>query len=79
MSLPPQMGGLGGQLPPIRVPGHPLAELIQEMTSPPALWMNVAGEGGSISVAGNALVIRQSPSVHHEIVELMNMLLSVKQ
>lgn len=54
-----------------------LIDVIQNMTSPPALWTEIDGEGGGISVAGDCLVIMQTPHVHQQIVRLLNQLNAV--
>ena len=55
-------------------PAGQLIEVIRIMTSPPLLWVNDGGEGGTISLFGNSLVIRQTPAGHKQIVRLLNLL-----
>ncbi|MCR9197270.1 MAG: hypothetical protein NXI04_01375 [Planctomycetaceae bacterium] len=51
-----------------------LTDTIQAMTWPPALWINIDGDGGNIRLAGDSLVIMQSYHVHQQIVRLLNQL-----
>ncbi len=53
---------------------YTLAELVQEMTSPPCRWLASAGEGGAIKIVGRSLVVRQTQAGHREIVRLLNLL-----
>lgn len=53
---------------------YTLAELVQEMTTPPCRWMLSDGEGGAIKIAGRSLVVRQTQAGHREIVRLLNLL-----
>lgn len=48
--------------------------LIQEQTSPPAKWFDTDGEGGKISILGQYLVIRQTPSGHRQVDNTLNQL-----
>jgi len=41
-----------------------MLDLIQEQTSPPAKWLEVDGEGGTISVYGQYAMIRQTYATH---------------
>ena len=50
-----------------------IVTLVQKMTSPPALWDD-SETGGTISLFGEHLIVRQSPPVHREIVRLLNVL-----
>jgi len=51
-----------------------LEALIIEMTTPPARWNSVHGEGGAIRLIGQSLVVQQTASVHGQIVDLLNKL-----
>ena len=53
---------------------YTLAELVQEMTTPPCRWMLSDGEGGAIKIVGRSLVVRQTQAGHREIVRLLNLL-----
>jgi RNA polymerase sigma factor (sigma-70 family) len=53
---------------------YTLAELVQEMTTPPCRWMLSDGEGGAIKIVGGSLVVRQTQAGHREIVRLLNLL-----
>lgn len=55
-------------------PSDKFVNLVMEMTSPPALWMETDGTGGSIAVVGDMLVVRQNDDVHRRIVKLLNLL-----
>ncbi len=55
-------------------PADKLVNLVMEMTSPPAMWMENDGNGGSIAVVGDMLVVRQNDDVHRRIVKLLNLL-----
>ena len=62
------------QFPPSTATAYTLAELVQEMTSPPCRWMTIDGEGGAIKIVGRSLVVRQTQAGHREIVRLLNLL-----
>lgn len=65
-------GGMGGQRPAF---DPTLVTVIMDMTRPPALWQDIDGDGGSIAVVGQKLVVRQSAKAHREIVKLLNLLM----
>lgn len=67
------MGGLGGMASPVQ--RYPIiVEAIQAQTSPSALWMEVDGTGGSLSVLGQYLIVQQTYAAHREIEGLLKKL-----
>ncbi|MFK7819168.1 MAG: RNA polymerase sigma factor [Planctomycetaceae bacterium] len=76
-SVSPQLGGGSGagMGPPASATSAPnLVNVVIDMTSPPALWQDFHGEGGTIALLGDKLVVRQSAAIHREIVQLLNLL-----
>lgn len=55
-------------------PQHPLCALVVEMTFPPYMWQEIDGEGGSLRLVGDTLIIRQGHACQREIVRLLNRL-----
>ncbi len=67
-------GGLGASTPQhsgLRPDTETLISMILEQTSPPAKWVSVDGEGGSVTPLGQYVVIRQTYRVHRQISELL--------
>jgi len=60
-------------------PGHPLRKLVIELTSPPLVWIEYDGEGGTVQVVGDMLVVRQSHEGHREVVNLLNQLTAASE
>ena len=51
-----------------------LMQTVQDLSSPPAIWFDIDGEGGKISVAGNRLIVRQSRKGHEQVVDVLEQL-----
>lgn len=68
--LPGGEAGVNSPAPPIAI--SDLIEAIQETTE--AEWRDIDGVGGVIAVLGTTLVIRQTPSVHEQIKDLLSAL-----
>ena len=52
----------------------PIYQSVMELTSPPALWIQNGDEIGSMIIAGNHLIVRQTRTAHEQIVEVVERL-----
>jgi Sigma-70, region 4 len=71
---PGGMGGASQIVDVVLTPGDQLLEVIQSMSSPPAQWFDIDGEGGRISAVGDVIVVRQSRRGHELIVDVLEQL-----
>ena len=71
-------GGSGSWGTSVGVRSANLLNVVISMTQPPALWQETDGEGGTVALVGDKLVVRQNAEVHREIVRLLNLLLKNK-
>ena len=51
-----------------------LIQTIQDLTGPPCHWIELDGEGGKLSIAGNRLIVRQSRKGHEQVVAVLEQL-----
>ena len=52
----------------------PIYQSVMDLTSPPALWIQNGDEIGSMIIAGNHLIVRQTRTAHEQIVEVVERL-----
>ena len=51
-----------------------LMQVVMEMTSPPCLWVQNGDEIGTLAVAGNRLIVRQTRVGHEAVIEVLDAL-----